>query len=123
VIPELLNARGVRAFGRLKAKLVADGRWLALIDDLHGTVTAAEVGRYVAMVQASPDRRPPAVVIEQTRRMARKLLVSMLWLPAARENLAPLTLDGLDADLLALAAEDDPPRPTQTSLHPRGAYA
>jgi hypothetical protein len=101
--PERLSKQAAAAWHRIYANLASRNEW----QDLYVScleVTACHCALYlIAARTPSPD---PALV-EDIRLQARRGLVEMLYVPAARMRIATLTPDGLDADISAVCATSD----------------
>ena len=98
------------AYCRIVRRLMQLNEYECIFDLMAG-VAALECSLYVKLT-AQPQLHG---ICEESRQLARKLLVQLLYIPASRESLAPLDGSGRDADLIAIT-EPLPPGPFEDAL-------
>jgi hypothetical protein len=85
------------AYTRIVSRLMQLNEYEVVFDLMAG-VAALECSLYLKLA-AIPQL---AERCEESRQLARKLLVQMLYIPAARESIASLDENGRDCDLIAI---------------------
>jgi hypothetical protein len=106
-VPEHLHAwpGAPEAYTRIVSRLIQMNEYEVVFDLMAG-VTALECSLYRKLT-ALPQLHK---ICEESRKLARQLLVQTLYIPPLRESIASLDENGRDCDLIAIT-EPLPPDP------------